>query len=58
MRESAGDGEALLLTAGEFRAEGVESILDLFPERCLPKAFLDELVEACPVQDPGHATQG
>src|SRR4029450_13859584 len=38
----AGEGEALLLAAGELGAEGVEAVLDLVPEHGLAEAFFDE----------------
>ena len=45
MGKRAGDGEALLLATRELGAEGVESILDLLPERGLAQTLLDEVVE-------------
>lgn len=43
--EGAGDGEPLLLSAGEFSAEGVEAILDLIPKGGLAEAFFHDGVE-------------
>ena len=61
MREGAGDGQALLLAAGELGAEAVEPVLDLVPERGLAQAVLDDRVElaacACtPAQRGAKAT--
>ena len=45
VREGAGDGEALLLAAGERGAEAVEAVLHLVPQRGLAQAALDDGVE-------------
>ena len=49
MRKGAGDGEALLLAAGEFGAERIEAVFDFVPERGLAEAFFDVLIEKPPV---------
>ena len=61
VREGAGDGQALLLAAGELGAEAVEAVLDFVPERGLAQALLDHgrRVRSCgvmPAQRGAKAT--
>ena len=45
LRQRAGDGQALLLAAGEQAAQRVEAVLDLVPQRGPGQAALDDHVE-------------
>ena len=52
VRQGAGDGQALLLAAGELGAQAVQAVFDLVPEGGLAQALLDQAVQFALV---GHA---
>ena len=55
MRKGAGDGQSLLLAAGQFGAEAMKAILDFFPEGGLAQTVLDQTVELARFREAGAA---